>query len=163
MRCPVQRILSECNSLNLPRLWRWWPTQDCEIPSFPETVRVLLTGFVEAVKVMSHTGLWDTKFASSCPSATHWIYSLDLPWRWWSTLDCEMSSSTHTHRLIHTGFANSVKVMNHTGREMRSTSSSPSVTHFICRDREDDKLHWTVRYRAHLIFTKCYLVDLPKP
>ena len=126
--------------MHLLRSWRWRTTLHCEIPSSPDTLRVLLTGFAEVVKVMNHTGLWDTELAWYSPSVTHRIcwgregdephwtvryrarlilseyYSPDLlrSWRWRTTLHCEIPSSPDTLRVLLTGFAEVVKVMNHT-------------------------------------------------
>ena len=101
----------------LPKSWRWWTPLNCEKPSAPDTLWMLLTGFTRVVKVMNHTELWVAELAWYSLNVTHWIwrgregnelpwtvrcqarlilsecYSLDLPgsWRWWITLNCERS------------------------------------------------------------------------
>ena len=91
-------------------------------------------------------------------------YSPDLPgsWMWPTTLDCEILNSPDTYQVLLTGFAVVVKVTNHTG--LWGTELAwylPSATHRICRGREGDQSHWTVRYWTRLILTKCYSPDLP--
>ena len=106
----------------LPRSWRWWTTLDCEIPSSPDDLQMLLPGFTKVGKMMNYTGLWDTKLAWYFLKASPWIYrgweddeihwlvrcqahlvlsecySLDIPrlGRWQTTQDCEMPSSPDT-------------------------------------------------------------------
>ena len=41
------------------------------MPSSPDTLQVLLTKFIEVVKVMNHTGVRDAEIAWYSPSATH--------------------------------------------------------------------------------------------
>ena len=74
LRCRVHLILSECYSPDLPKSWRWRPTVDWEMSSSPDTLRVLLAGFAEVVKVITHSGLGDAELAWYSPSATHWIF-----------------------------------------------------------------------------------------
>ena len=122
VRCRSLLILPECYSPDLPRSWSWRTTLDCEMPSSPDTRRVLLAGSAEVVKLTNHTGLWDAELSWYSPSSTrricrgrvgdepHWTvrcrallilpecYSPDLPrsWRWRTKLDCEMPSSPDT-------------------------------------------------------------------
>ena len=63
MRCRARLILSECCSLDLLRSLKWRCTLDYEMPSSPDTLRVLLTGLAEVVKMTMRTGLWDAKLA----------------------------------------------------------------------------------------------------
>ena len=71
-------------------------------------------------------------------------YSLDLPWlrRWCSTLNCEMQCSPDTIQVILTGFAEVVKITNHTGLWNAELAwCSLSATHWICRGREENEPH----------------------
>ena len=149
---------------------------------------MLLTGFDEDVKLTNHSGLQDAKFAWYSPSFTHWIcrgregnlthwtvrcwaclilsecYSPNLPnaWSWPTTLDCQMSILSDTLRMLLTGFDEDVKLTNHSGLwEVDLIWYSPSVTHWICRGREGNLTHWTVRCRACLILSECYSPNLP--
>ena len=77
----------------LARSWRWRAILDYEMPSFPDTLRKLLTGSAEIVKVINHTELWDTELAWYSPSATRricltrlehgfGIYNFSSTWLW---------------------------------------------------------------------------------
>ena len=57
----------------LVRSWGWQTTLDCEMPSSPDTLSVLLTGFAKVMKLTNHTGLWDTGYTRFFPSASHCI------------------------------------------------------------------------------------------
>ena len=70
-RSRARLILSEYNSPDLPRSWRWRTTLYGEKPSSPDTLRVLLTRFAEVVKVTNQTVRWDTELAWYSPSTTH--------------------------------------------------------------------------------------------
>ena len=145
-----------------------------------------LDDFAEFVKGRNHTGLWDTELAWYSLNASHWIcrvrevdephwtvrcrtclilsdcYSLDLPssWSWRTILDCAMPSSPDTHWMLLTGFAEFVKVTNHTGLwDAELAWYSLIVTHWICLVREVDEPYWTVRCRACLILFECYSLD----
>ena len=41
------------STLVFPRLWRWWTTLDCKLPSSPDTLRVLLTKFTSMTLSMA--------------------------------------------------------------------------------------------------------------
>ena len=56
------------------RLGRWRTTLIFEMPSSPDTLRVLLTRFAEVMKVTNHTGFWDDELTWFSPSATRRIY-----------------------------------------------------------------------------------------
>ena len=84
VRCPADRMPSECYSLDSPQWilsssWRWRIAMDCDVSSWPNALRVLFTGFasVDFVKLMKMTncnGLWDVQL-TECPlSVTHRIY-----------------------------------------------------------------------------------------
>ena len=45
VRCQARLILSKCYSPDLPKLWRWRITVDCEVLNLPDTLRVLLIRF----------------------------------------------------------------------------------------------------------------------
>ena len=82
-------------------------------------------------------------------------------WTWQSMLNCEMLSSPDTLPVLFVGFAGVVKMTNHTGLwDAELAWYSPSATCWICWGCEDDEPHWTVRCRACLILSKCYLLDL---
>ena len=174
----------------LARSWRWRTTLDSEMPSSPDTLRVLLAGFAMAVKMTNHIEQWDTELTWYSPSATRWTcqgresdephwtiryrarlmlsecYSPDLPrpWKWRTTLNCEMPSSPDTLRVLLAGLAKAVKVTNHIEQwDIELAWYSPSATCRICQGRESDEPHWTVRCRARLILSKCYSPDLPRP
>ena len=109
-------ILYKCYSLDLPRSWRWRTKLECEMPRSPDTLRVLLTGFAEVVKLTTQTGLWDAGLMWNSTSVTrrtcrgregdysNWTvrcpahlilyecYSPDLvrSWRWRTTLDWDV-------------------------------------------------------------------------
>ena len=73
-----------------------------------------------------------------------------------------MLSSPDTLQVLLTGFAELVKLTKHTGLwDAELAWYPPSVTHWICRAREVDETHWTVRSRGRLILSKCYSLDLP--
>ena len=74
VRYQARLILSKCYSQDLPRSWKWWATLDYEILSPPDTLQLLLTGFTEVGKGLSHTGLWDTKPSWYSPIAIDRIY-----------------------------------------------------------------------------------------
>ena len=73
VRCQARLILLESYSLDLPRSGSWRTILDCEMPSSPDTLGELLTGFAEVVKVTNHTGQWDVELAWYSWRATHWI------------------------------------------------------------------------------------------
>ena len=76
-------------------------------------------------------------------------------------MDSEILSSHDTLQVLLTGFAEAVKLRNHTGLwYAKLTWYFPSATHRICWGCEGDKPHWTVRCQAHLILSKCYSPDL---
>ena len=182
-------ILSKHYLPNLPTWWKWRTTLDCEMSNITDTSRVLLAGSAEVVKVSNLTGLWDAELSLYFPSATlricrgregvepHWTvrcrtlpilpecYSPDLPrsWRWRTTLDCEMPNSPDTSRVLLAGFAEVVKVTNHTGLwDAELSRYFPSATHRICRGCEADEHHWTVTWRTLPILPECYSPDLPR-
>ena len=152
---PISPDISECHLPDFQRAWRWRITLDCGMPISPDTLRVLLTGFVESVKVTNYTGLWDANLAWYSPSATYRICQEregdDLHWterfqahlilseghlpdllrarRWRTTLNCAMPNSPNTLRVLLTGFAGSVKVTNCTGLcDAKLAWYSPSAT-----------------------------------
>ena len=60
VRCRAHLILAECYSLDFPSSWRWRTSLNCELPSSPDTRRVLLTGFVSmAQKTASESKILD--------------------------------------------------------------------------------------------------------
>ena len=123
----IGNILIACGAIwqfwmFLLKLWRWWTTQDSEVPISPDTLQVLLARFTEVVKVMNYTGQWNTNLAWYSPSSTrlisrstecnepHWTvwyqsrlilfeFNLhDFPklGKWWFTLDSEIPISPDT-------------------------------------------------------------------
>ena len=65
--------------------------------------------------------------------------------------------------MLLTGFIEVAKVTKHGGQwDVRLTWYSLNATHWICRGREGDDTHWTVRYQAHLILSKCYSLNLSR-
>ena len=84
-------ILSDCYSSDLPRSWSWQTKLDCEILASPDTLRVLLAGFAEVVKLTNH---WTRQILSEG-------YSLDFPrsWSWRTKLDCEILDLPDTLRV----------------------------------------------------------------
>ena len=58
-------------------------------------------------------------------------------------------------------FAKMMKVMNHTWLwDAELVWYFLSATHLICRGHKSDETHWTVIWRARLILSDCYLMDL---
>ena len=104
--------------------WRWRTTLDCEIPSSPDTLCVLLAELAEVIKMTNQAFL----ILSMC-----YLLDLQWSWRWRTTLDCELLSSPDTHDILLAGFAEVVKVTSHTGRwDAKFALYSPIVTHHIC-------------------------------
>ena len=88
---------------------------------------------------------------------------LPRSWRWQTTLDCEMLSSPDTLPVLLAGFAEIVKVTNYTRLwDAELSWYSSRATCWVCRDREGDKPHWTVRCCSLLILSPCYSLDLPR-
>ena len=161
VRCRARLTLSNWYSTDLPRPWRWRTTLDCVMPCSPDTHQLLLVGFAEAVRVTNNTGLR----CRARLTLSNW-YSSDLPrpWRWRTTLDCEMPCSPDTLQLVLVGFAEALKVTNYTGLwDAVLAWPSPIGTRRICRGLEGDELHWTVRCRARLTLSNWYSSDLPRP
>ena len=81
-------------------------------------------------------------------------------WRWQSTLDCEMSSSPDTLQVL----LNLLLSWRGTTtlRDVELAWYSSSATQWIYWGYEGDQPHWTVKYRAHLILSECYSLDLPR-
>ena len=95
---------------------------------------------------------------------TVWEFRMLLltSWKWRTTLDWEIPNSPDTLWLLLIGFADVVKVTNHTGLEDTKLAwYSLIATHWICRCRKSDESHWTGRYQARLILSDCYSLDLP--
>ena len=161
VRCRARLTLSNWYSSDLPRPWRWRTTLDCEMPCSPDPLQLVLVGFAEVVKVTNHTGLCDAELTWYSPIATlricrgrkgdeqHWT---------------EMPCSPDTLQLVLVGFAEASKVTNYTGLwDAVLAWYSTIATLRICRDREGDELHWTVRCRARLNLSNWYSSDLPRP
>ena len=124
--------------------------------------------FAVVVKVTNHTGLVDTELAWCFPSASWWIcwgyeddqshwtgrcrarlifswfFLPDLPrlWRWPITVVWEISSSPDTFQVLLTGFAEVMKVTNHTGLGDAELSSIVGTYNGF-------------NYLGHVIYTLC--------
>ena len=173
----------------LRRSWSWRTILDCKMPSSPDTLLVQLAECVEVEKVTNHTALWNTELTWYSRIVTRQIcrgregdkphctvrcwtllmlsqcYSPDLPrsWRWKTILHCEIPSSPDTLELLRARFAEVEKVTNHTalwGAELAWCFLSAARR--ICRGREGDKPHRIVKYRARLILSNFYSLDLPR-
>ena len=130
------------------------------MPSSPDTLLWLLTGFAELVKVTNHTELCDAVIAWYSLVSTrricggregdepHWTvwcwarlilsygYSPDLlrSWRWRTTLNCAMLCSPDTLLWLHAGFSDVVKVTTNTRLwDAELAWYSPGATRRICR------------------------------
>ena len=67
VRCWAHLILSEYYSPDLPRLWKWQTTLDCEMLSSPDTLSVLFARFVSyglehKLRIHSFWPTWPSRF-----------------------------------------------------------------------------------------------------
>ena len=108
VKCLARLILSECYSPDLPWSWRWPTTLHWEMPSSPDSLRVLLPGFAVVVKVTNqptNQPNWTVRCRArlilsewSSPDLLRW-------WRWLITLDREMPVSSDSFHMLLAGFA----------------------------------------------------------
>ena len=84
-------------------------------------------------------------------------------WRWRTIQDCEMTSSPDTLRVLFAGFAEVVKMTNHTGPwEDELAWYFSSTTHWTGWGHDGNEPHWTVRWKPRLILSECYLPNLSR-
>ena len=96
---------------------RWLTTQDCKMPSSPDTHHVQLAIFADVMKLTNNTGLCDAKLAWYSLSATRQICL---------SREDDEPHRTDTLRIPLTGFTAVLKLMNH--GEMLSSPDTPCDT-----------------------------------